>query len=183
MPEPATRSRTVRETSTSPGPARAAMRAPMCTASPRMSSARNLDLTRVHAGAENDVEGTQRLHQWPGRSERRERGRQRSRRTRRRRCRSPDRHHGPAVRGRVGDARPEDRPTPASPMSSAARRVESTMSVKSTVAKTRSGPGPGRAPVRNSSISPGPLPRRRAMAGGHRRTVSTSLAPVMRLAR
>jgi hypothetical protein len=42
MPAPATRSVTVRETSTSPGPARSATRAAMCTARPPMSPSRHL---------------------------------------------------------------------------------------------------------------------------------------------
>ena len=54
MPEPATRSFTVFDTSTSPGSARADTRAPMWTAIPRGSLFGQLDLARVQAGADVD---------------------------------------------------------------------------------------------------------------------------------
>ena len=61
-PEPTTRSLTVRETSTSPGPASAAIRAPMWTASPRMSSPDPLDLARMQAGPDLETERPDAVH-------------------------------------------------------------------------------------------------------------------------
>jgi hypothetical protein len=52
MPEPATRSRTVRETQTSPGPAAAPTRAPMCTARPAKLSPVRSHSPRVNARAD-----------------------------------------------------------------------------------------------------------------------------------
>ena len=65
MPEPATRSFTVEETRTSPGPATAAIRAPMCTAIPPLV-AYLLAFACVETSADIEAQRAHRLRDRPG---------------------------------------------------------------------------------------------------------------------
>ena len=56
VPEPTTRSRTVRETRISPGPAWPTIRAAMCTAIPPMPVVQQFALAGVNAGADLDTQ-------------------------------------------------------------------------------------------------------------------------------
>ena len=135
---------TVLDTSTSPGRAAAAMRAPIWTAIPR-TPLRPLDLAGVDACAHLDAEVAQRQRRSPRRSGRRGRGRRTSRTSRRRRCRPRGRGSARAARARAGGAARAAR----SRRGRRARRlaVDPTMSVKSSVASTRSGSTSSRTPA------------------------------------
>ena len=152
MPDPATSAPTVAETSTSLGRARAATRAPIWTAIPPTFVAHQLDLAGMDPCADLEADRRHRVH---------DRGRA---------------THGSrrSVEGREEPiARGVDLPAPVSTQLGAHQRVvpleqlasrrghragsrarvDPTMSVKSTVASTRSRSGGGRTPVRNSSTS------------------------------
>ena len=83
MPEPATRSLTILETSTSPGPALAATRAATCTAMPPMSCANNSH-SPVCSPARTSTPRLRAARQSPARTESRVRGRRRWQGSRRR---------------------------------------------------------------------------------------------------
>ena len=111
-----------------------------------------LDLAGVKAGADLDAERGHVVGDRRGRTRPRGSARRRSRGSRRPvvlTSRPPKRSRWPRTTFWCSSSRSRQRRSPIS----AARRVESTMSVKRTVASTRSGTGPGRTPVRNSSIA------------------------------
>ena len=150
------------EASTSPGSASAATRAAHGAGSRRPCRRRGPPL---RCGARRESRGRARAPRRgsPWRSERRGRGRRRRRRTRRRWCSARRRGTRRAARARARCAAPEDRASRRRP-SSAACRVESTMSVRRIVASTRSGAAARSRSRRNASVSS----RSRALPGGVR---------------
>ena len=150
-PRTATRSLTVEETSTSRGPAAEETREPMWTAVPPMSS-ESISISPVCSTSPHlDAQGSDRLADRDGRSDGPGR---------------PVEHRQESVTC-DGTSRPRNRSNSRRTtvlcdwMTSRHRRsprraascVEPTMSVNSTVARTRSGSGAGRTPVTNSWIS------------------------------
>ena len=138
-----------------PRPARrgAATRAPMCTAMPRTCSPATSHLARVHARAQPRARARARRRGPRPRSGSRAPARRRWPGTRRRRCRSRGRGSARARARTTRVVRVEQRRAIGGRRARPPARSSSTMSVNSTVASTRSGSGPRRTPVRNSSIS------------------------------
>ena len=177
-PSPRPGRATVLETSTSSGAGLAGHAGrPMCTAIPRELAAGALSHSPVwHAGAdlEPELPATDVDRRAP-RSGSRAPGRRSSRGSRRRRCPAHGRGSARAGGARLVMASSSSRQR-RSP-SSVARSVEPTMSVKSTVASTRSGSWASRTPVRNSSISPRSRRRRRPRGRGRRPAARRTARP------